>query len=74
MKYAGSGRTFDEWTKIALTIEQLVPEGYKPEYRAFAGTVSYMMRTQTPMRVPSRRDSRVQIQKLQERQVQRARK
>ena len=74
MTYAGSGRTFDEWTKIALTIEQLVPEGYKPEYRAFAGTVSYMMRTQTPMRVPSRRDSRVQIQKLQERQVQRARK
>jgi hypothetical protein len=65
-------RTGDEWTKIALTLEPLVPEGFHPEYRALAGTISYMTRTATPMRTADKDEQRARVQRQQQRRVQRA--
>ena len=66
------GRSMDEWTKIALTLEGLVPEGFKPQYRALAGTVEYMTRTGTPMRATDKDEQRARVQRQQQRRVQRA--
>ena len=66
------GRSMDEWTKIALTLEGLVPEGFKPQYRALAGTVEYMTRTGTPMRASSKEEQMARVQRQRERRVQRA--
>ena len=70
--YIGHGRVQDEWMKFALTVEPLVPSGFKPQYRAAVGTLSYMMRLETPMRTEAPRQQRIKIQKLRERQIKQA--
>lgn len=69
---SGSGRTPEEYTKLLLTIEALVPSGYKPQYRSVANILEYMTRTGTPMRKVDREEQRARIQKTRKRRVERA--
>ena len=71
---ASSGRTADEMTKLALTVEALVPEGYQPQYRSVANIVQYMTRTGTPMRKVDREEQRARLQKTRSRRVRQARR
>ena len=68
----GSARTPDEYFRIAATIEGFVPEGYEARYRAYAGTLAYIMGTETPTRKTSKAEERAKLQKQVERKVQRA--
>ena len=72
MAAVSMNRTPDELTKIAMTMEELVPPGYHPQYRALAGTIQSMARTSTPMRVTGKEEQRARIQKQQRRRLQRA--
>jgi len=68
----GSARTPDEYFRIVATIEGFVPEGYEARYRAYAGTLAYIMGTETPTRKTSKAEERAKLQKQVERKVQRA--
>lgn len=68
--YMGMARTPDEWTKLALTLDELVPSGYKPAYRGWVNTLTFMTRLETPMRATDKHDIRAQIRQRQKRRIE----
>ena len=68
----GAARTPDEYFRIAATIEPFVPKDYEARYRAYAGTMAYILGFSTPTRKTSKAEERAKLKKQVERKVQRA--
>lgn len=69
---SGMARTYDEYFRIAMTIEPFIPEGYEARYRAQVSTMAYIMGFETPSRKTDVVEERAKLKREMKRKLERA--